>query len=164
MEIVPRVESKKAMSETEGTAVSPAAFMEYLKSLPFCKQGEDVLVAVGKATAEVIEQMRDREVKMFPGGMTIRMQKSTMTSFQRKQEEDEPLPVVIVWKSTGVEIWYRKNNPTEYPYDGWTGGAAGAYEQERVIMPAETLGEGFAQAHSELAAKAAACPSIMPNY
>ena len=152
------------MTETEGTAVSSASFVEYLKSLPWCKQGENVLVAVGKATADVVELMKDHEVRVFPGGMTVKMQKSVLTNFQRKYDDGEPLPVVIVWKTTGVEIWYRKHNPSEFPYDGWSGGAAAAYEQERVLIPADIFGADFAKSHTELVSKASACPSIMPPY
>jgi hypothetical protein len=152
------------MTESEGTVVTPASFTEHLKHLPWCKQGDDVLVAVDKAGPDIIEFMKDREVKVFPGDISVKMQKSVLTHFKQKFDEDEPLSVVIVWRSAGIEIWYRKTKPSEYPYDAWSGGAAAAYEQERVIIPLAELSEDAASVHAELAAKSNACPSMMPPY
>ncbi|MBX9667395.1 MAG: hypothetical protein K2X93_07235 [Candidatus Obscuribacterales bacterium] len=152
------------MSETEGTAVSPASLIEYLKHLPWCKQGEDVLVAVHQGTPEVVDHMQNHEVRVFPGGLAVKMQKSVLTNFRSRYDEGQPLPVVIVWKAIGVEIWYRKHKPTEFPYDAWSDTAAAAYEQERVLIPVETFGPEFAEAHSSIVSKTNACPSIMPPY
>jgi len=153
------------MTESEGTVVTPASFTEHLKQLPWCKQGDNVLVAVDKATPEVIEFMKDREVKVFPGNMAVKMQKSVLSNFKSKFDEDAPLSVVIVWRPDSLEIWYRKTNPSEYPYDAWSGGgAAAAYEQERVIIQKADLSEDASAVHAEIAAKANACPSMMPNY
>ncbi len=152
------------MSETEGTAVSPASLIEYLKNLPWCKQGEDVLVAVHHGTPEVVDHMQNHEVKVYPGGLAVKMQKSVLTNFRSRYDEGQPLPVVIVWKPAGVEIWYRKHKPTEFPYDAWSDTAAAAYEQERVLIPVEVFGAEFTEAHSAIAAKSNACPSIMPPY
>ena len=152
------------MTESEGTAVTPASSLEYLKTLPWCKQGEGVLVAVGKANSEVIELMKDHEVKVFPGGIVIKMQKSVITNFQRHIDDELPLNVVIVWKADSLEIWYRKVNPLEYPYDAWSNTAAAAYEQERVLVPSSYFGESFEAVRSEILGKASVCPSMMPQY
>jgi hypothetical protein len=152
------------MAEAEGTFVGCANFVEHLKTQPWCKQGEDVLIAVGKATPEVVEAMKDQEVKVFPGGMTIKLNKSMFKEFQEKFDEGQPLPVVIVWKTEGVEIWYRRHKSSEFPYDGWTNQAAAAYERERVRIPAEQMGAEYAAAHADALSKAKACPSMIPPH
>lgn len=152
------------MSETEGTAVSAETLIEYLKNLPWCKQGENVLVAVSQGTPEVVEHMANHEVKVFPGGLTVKLQKSVLSNFKSKYDEGQPLPVVLVWKPEGVEIWYRKHKPTEFPYDAWQDQAAAAYEQERVLIPAAEFGANFASEHSAILEKSKGCPSIMPPY
>ncbi len=152
------------MSETEGTAVSTEALMEYLQKLPWCKQGEDVLVAVSPATPDVLDHLVNHEVKVFPGGLTVKMQKSVLSNFKQRYDEGQPLPVVIVWRPAGVEVWYRKLKPDQYPYDAWSDPTAAAHEQERVLLPAEEFGAGFVEAHSAMVGKTKACPSIMPVY
>lgn len=151
------------MTDSEGTAVK-SEFIEYLKTLPWCKQGDSVLVAVHKATPEVIEQMVDHEVKVYPGGITVKMQKSVLSNFQTQHDNGQPLPVVLVWKAEGVEIWYRKVKPTEFPYDAWSDSAAAAYEQERVLIPTASLGADCMNVHSDIASKVNACPAMMPEY
>lgn len=156
------------MTEGEGTVVKPEtssqAFIDYLKALPWCKQGENVLVAVHQGTPEVIDQMVDHEVKVFPGGIAVKMQKSVISNFQTKFDEGQPLPVVLVWKPEAVEIWYRKVKPTEFPYDAWSDTTAAAYEQERVSIPAADIGPECAGVHAEILGKVNACPSMMPDY
>jgi len=152
------------MSETEGTAVSAESLIEHLKNLPWCKQAGDVLVAVTQATPDVVDHLVGHEVKVFPGGLTVKMQKSVLSNFKSRFDEGQPLPVVIAWKSTGVEVWYRKHKPTEFPYDAWSDQAAAAYEQERVLIPAEEFGPTYADAHAAAAGKCKECPSIMPPY
>ena len=152
------------MSETEGTAVSTESLMEYLQKLPWCKQGEDVLVAVSPATPDVLDHLVNHEVKVFPGGLTVKMQKSVLSNFKQRHDEGQPLPVVIVWRPAGVEVWYRKLKPDQYPYDAWSDPTAAAHEQERVLLPAEEFGAGFVEAHSVMVGKTKACPSIMPPY
>src|SRR5262249_40356132 len=125
---------------------------------------DNVLVAVDKATPDIIDFMKDREVKVFPGGMAVKMQKSVLSNFKTKFDEGEPLSVVIVWRPEGVEIWDRKTKPSEYPYDAWSGGAAAAYEQERAIIPKADLSDDASDVHAELVAKTNACPSMMPTY
>lgn len=152
------------MTDSEGTAVKSETFLEYLKTMPWCKQGDSVLVAVHKGTPEVIEQMTDHEVKVFPGGMTVKMQKSVLSNFQTKHDEGQPLPVVLVWKEEGVEIWYRKIKPTDFPYDAWSDTVAAAYEKERVLLPTASLGEQCQEVHKDILSKVNVCPSMMPDY
>lgn len=152
------------MSETEGTAVSTEALLTHLQTLPWCKQGEDVLVAVAKATPDIVDHLANHSVKMFPGGMTVKMQKSVLTNFKQRIDEEQPLPVVIVWRPSVVEVWYRKNKPDQYPYDAWSDPAAAAHEQEIVLLPAEEFGAGYADAHAAIVSKVKACPSMMPPY
>lgn len=140
------------------------AFNEMLKTLAWCKQGESTLVAVHKAIPEVIFMLPDREVKVFPGGVAIKMQKSTVSHFQKAYDDGEPLNVVLVAKPTGVEVWYRKVAPTEFPYDAWGGGAASAYEQQRALIPAENLGDHYVKMQAELSSKCKECPTMMPPY
>lgn len=157
-------ELEDAMTESESTVGTAESFVEYLKGLAWCKQGESILVAVHKATPEIIEHMKDHEVKVFPGRIAVKMQKSVLSNFQNKYDDGQPLPVVLVWKPEGLEIWYRKVKPTEFPYDAWSDSTAAAYEQERVFVPTSELADGSAAAHAELAAGAKACPSMMPSY
>ncbi len=140
------------------------AFTEMLKTLPWCKQGDSTLVAVHKAIPEVIFMLPDREVKVFPGGMAIKMQKSTVSNFQKANDDGEPMNIVIVAKPGHVEVWFRKLAPTEYPYDGWSGGPAAAYEQQRALIPGESLGDEYVKLHAELVEKCKACPTMMPPY
>lgn len=140
------------------------AFNDMLKTLAWCKQGDSTLVAVHKAIPEVIFMLPDREVKVFPGGVAIKMQKSTVSHFQKAHDDGEPLNVVLVAKPEGVEVWYRKVAPTEFPYDAWSGGAASAYEQQRALIPSDSLGNDYAALHSELASKCKECPTMMPPY
>lgn len=154
-------------AETAETTIKSDAFLEYLKALAWCKQGDNTLVAVHNGTPEIIEQLTDHEVKVFPGGITVKMQKSVLSNFQTKYDEGQPLPVVIVWKSEGVEIWYRKVKPTEFPYDAWSDTTAAAYEQERVLIPSEGIHKdqgSVASVHKEIAGKVAVCPAMMPDY
>jgi len=148
---------------TEGV-VKSETFLDYLRTLPWCKQGDNILVAVHKGTPEVLAQMPEREVKVFPGGIAVKMQKSVISNFQSKYDEGQPLPVVLVWKPEAVEIWYRKIKPTDFPYDAWSDTTAAAYEQERVLIPAEDIDPQFASAHAEVFGKVNACPSMMPQY
>ncbi len=140
------------------------AFADMLKTLPWCKQGESTLVAVHKAIPEVIFMLPDREVKVFPGGVAIKMQKSTVSHFQKSYDDGEPSNIVVVAKPDGVEVWFRKVKPTEFPYDCWSGGAASAYEQQRVFIPADDLGNDYGNMHAELAGKCKECPTMMPPY
>jgi hypothetical protein len=152
------------MTDSEATTVTKESFLECLKTLPWCRQGDNVLVAVAKASPDIIEHMKGHEVKVFPGGIAVKMQKSVITNFQRAHDDGMPLPVVLVWRPEGVEIWYRKVKQSEYPYDAWMDSAAAAYEQERVLIPAAELGVDFSSSHAEIVGRANACPSSMPQY
>lgn len=151
------------MSETEGT-VTLEAFLEFLKSLPWCKQGTDVLVAVHKCTPEVIEMMREYGASVFPGGVHMKLNKSFLHDLQNKFDDGQPLPAVLVWKPQHVEIWYRRHNPSDFPYDTWTNPVAAAHEKERTLIPCDVLGPACAQSHAELAAKSKECPAMIPPH
>lgn len=152
------------MTEAEGTFVDCGQFLEFLKAQPWCKQGNDVLVAVAKATAEVIDMLRDNELKVFPGNMLVKMQKSTLHNFTKANDDGEPLPVVLVWKATGVEIWYRRHNPTEFPYDAWTNQSMQILERERVFIPSDKFDAGYASSHNEILQRVKECPSMIPPH
>jgi hypothetical protein len=152
------------MTEAEDTFVSLEQFLETLKTLPWCRQGTDTLVAVHKCSPDILEIMKSHEVKVFPGGMNVKMNKSLVHSFQEKFDEGQPLPVVIVWKAEGVEIWYRRHNPEQFPYDSWTDAAAAGYERERVLVPAEEMGAAYASTLAEVAGRTNECPAMVPKY
>jgi hypothetical protein len=152
------------MTEAEGTSIDCGQFLDFLKTQPWCKQGDDVLVAVAKGTPEIVDMMRDNELKVFPGNMLVKMQKSTLHSFTKANDDGEPLPVVLVWKSAGVEIWYRRHNPTEFPYDAWTNNAMQILERERVLVPADKFPGEFQSAHSEILGRVKECPSMIPPH
>ena len=150
------------MAEVESGALVMASFFEHLKTLPWCKQGDEVLVAVSKCTPEVIEAFHDHELKVFPGGMTVKMQKSMLHHLTDSFYDGMPLPAVLVWKRQGVEIWFRRHKAEEFPYDVWQNPAAAAYEREQVFIPASDLGPQAGATQKDLAAKAKACPSMIP--
>ena len=152
------------MTEAEGTSINTQQFLDFLLALPWCKQGEDVLVAVSKATPEIIEMMLDNELRVFPGNMVVKIQKSTVHNMRQQYDEGQPLPVVVVWKVGGVEIWYRKHNPHEFPYDSWTSDAGAAYERERIFVPAEKFGAKYTELHTEQCGKSKGCPAMIPPY
>jgi hypothetical protein len=152
------------MTEAEGTSVNTEQFLEFLPGLAWCKQGTDVLVAVSKATPEIIDLMLDNELRVFPGNMVVKIQKSTVHHMRQQYDEGQPLPVVVVWKRTGVEIWYRKHNPNEFPYDSWTSDAGAAYERERIFVPAEKLGANHGALQAAQCEKAKECPTMIPAY
>lgn len=148
---------------TEGTSTN-VQLIDFLKAMPWCKQGSGVLVAVHKATAEIIELLPDNELKVYPAGMTVKMQKSTLHNMQTQLDDGMPQPVVLVWKNAGLEIWYRKNNAMEFPYDAWTNESLANQERERVFVPAEKFGPSFGAMLAEQAEKTKECPSMIPIY
>lgn len=152
------------MTEAEGTFVNCEHFVEVLKKLPWCRQGDSVLVAVEKCTPEHIEVMKDHECKVFPGGIAVKMNKSLLHSFQEKFDEGQPVPLVFVWKPEGVEIWYRRHKTQEFPYDMWMDPAAAAYERERVFIPAASLGTDVGNALQDVASRTKECPAMVPKY
>jgi hypothetical protein len=148
---------------TEGTFTT-VQLIDFLKTMPWCKQGSGVLVAVHKATAEIIDLLPDNELKVFPSGIVVKMQKSTLHNMQQQLDDGLPSPVVLVWKNSGLEIWYRKHNSMEFPYDAWTNEAAANLERERVFVAAEKFGPSFLAALTEQCAKTKECPTMIPSY
>lgn len=151
------------MTEAVSTCLICDSFLEYLQTLPWCKQGEDTLVAVHKCTPEIVVAFGDHEVKVFPGGTNVRVNKSWLAYLQEKNEEGTPLPMLLVWRPAGVEMWYRRHNSWDFPYDMWQNPVAEAYERERVWLPAEHGGAKFKQAMTDLLAKSNACPTQIPK-
>ncbi|MBI4533055.1 MAG: MmcQ/YjbR family DNA-binding protein [Candidatus Melainabacteria bacterium] len=150
------------MTEAVDVCLSCGSFLEFLKTLAWCRQGDDALVAVHKCTPEVVEALRVHEVKVFPGGIAVRMNKSWLTYLDERDREGEPVPVLVVWKSSGIELWYRRHKSYEFPYDMWQDPAAAAYERERAWIPAEHLGPSFLDSLKEVAGKVKPCPSVIP--
>jgi hypothetical protein len=150
------------MTEAVQTCLICENFLDFLKGLPWCKQGNDVLVAVHKCTPEFIVAFGDHEVKVFPGGTNVKINKSWLSYLQEKNSEGNPLPILLVWKPKGVELWYRRHKSWEFPYDTFQSDVAGAYEKERVFLPAEHGGAKFLQYHSELMGSCKECPTAIP--
>lgn len=151
------------MTETVVTCLICESFLEYLKALPWCKQDGDTLVAVRDCSSEMVVVFGDHEVKVFPGGTSVRLNPSWLGYLQEKNEEGTPLPILVVWRSTGVELWYRRHNSWDFPYDSWNNPVAAAYERERVFLPAEHGGSKFAEYHKDLVARSNACPPQIPQ-
>lgn len=151
------------MTEAVETCSSCGTFLDHLKTLAWCKQGEN-LVAVHKCTAEVIEvlMLGDHELSIHPGGMKVKMQKSWISTLMDKNNEGMPIPVLLVWKPEAVEIWYRRHNSNDFPYDTWSNPAAAAYERELVRLPASHGGDAFRQYRQELLDSVKVCPSAIP--
>lgn len=144
--------------------VGTADFVQYLKSLPWCKQEGNTLVAVFKLTDELIEMVRENEVKLFPGGMTVKLPRSVLMGLQKHSDDGQPLPAVLVWKSEGLEIWFRRQKSSDFPYDTWTDPSALAIEREKAVVPSDRIGVGSVEAHNELYSRANACPAMIPPY
>ncbi|MBA4077266.1 MAG: hypothetical protein C0508_19710 [Cyanobacteria bacterium PR.023] len=121
-------------------------------------------MAVHKLTSEVIEVVRESEVKLYPGGMVVKLPRSVLMGLQKHSDDGQPLPAVLVWKTEGVEIWFRRQKSADFPYDTWTDPAALTIERERAMVLAEKLGSEGATAFAELAEKAKECPAMIPAY
>ncbi len=154
--------ASKNMTEAVVTCRICENFLEFLKDLPWCKQGDEVLVAVHKCTPEFVVAFTDHEVKVFPGATNVKLNKSWLAFLQEKNEEGTPLPILLVWKAAGVELWYRRHKSWEFPYDMWQSAIAEAYERERVFLPAEHGGSKFAQYRKSMLEKANVCPPVIP--
>lgn len=150
------------MAEAVSTCVSCENFLEFAKTLPWCKQGESTLIAVHNCTPDMIDAIKDHEVRVFPGGMQIKLNLSWLLYLTEKHDEGRPLPILAVWKPEGIGLWYRRNKSWDFPYDAWKDVAAAAYDRERVWLPAEHGGAKFPQYHAEALAKAKECPSLIP--
>jgi len=151
------------MTEAVSTCLICESFLDFLKTLPWCKQEDGILVAVHKCTPEFIVAFGDHEVKVFPGGTSVRVNKSWLAQLQEKNEEGNPLPILLVWRPAGVELWYRRHKSYDFPYDMWQSALAEAYERERVFLPAEHGGTKFKEIHQELLGKCNACPPQIPK-
>ncbi|MBX9568516.1 MAG: hypothetical protein K2X77_06445 [Candidatus Obscuribacterales bacterium] len=151
------------MTETSSPSLVFDSFLDMIKELPWCKQDGNVLVAVHKFTPEVIVAFSDHEAKVYPGGTPIKINKSWISTLQEKSNDGTPIPLVMAWKKTCIEIWYRRQKSMEYPYDTWQDPAANAIEKECVRISADFGGAKFAQYHSELLEKAKACPTVIPQ-
>lgn len=151
------------MTEAVSTCLICESFLDFLQTLPWCKQEDDILVAVHKCTPEFIVAFGDHEVKVFPGGTSVRVNKSWLAQLQEKNEEGNPLPILLVWRPIGVELWYRRHKSYDFPYDMWQSALAEAYERERVFLPAEHGGGKFKQIHQELLSKCNHCPPQIPK-
>ncbi len=151
------------MTETSTPSLVFDSFLDFIKNLAWCKQGDSVLVAVQACTPEIIVALSDREARVYPGGTPIKINKSWLSTLQEKSAEGTPVPLLMVWKTDCLEIWYRRNKSNDFPYDAWQNPAAAAYEKECVRIPAATGGDKFSTYHQDLLARAKACPSVIPQ-
>lgn len=150
------------MTETSTPSLVFDSFLDFIKNLAWCKQGDSVLVAVQPCTPEIVVALSDGEARVFPGGTRIKINKSWLSTLQEKSAEGTPVPLLMVWKAECLEIWYRRQKSHEFPYDTWQSALADAYEKECVSIPASAGGEKYSQYHQEVLAKAKACPSVIP--
>jgi hypothetical protein len=152
------------MTEAVVTCLICQNFLEFLQSLAWCKQDDSTLVAVHKCTAEFVVAFGDHEVRVYPGGTLVKVNKSWLSYLQEKNSEGTPLPILLLWRDNGVELWYRRHNSWDFPYDMWQpNSVAEAYERERVFLPAEHGGAKFKQIRQELLAKSKTCPPQIPK-
>jgi hypothetical protein len=149
------------MAEAVETCTQCETFVEFLRALPWCKQGEDVLVAVHKCTPEVIDAFGDHEVAVYPGGIRVKPQKSFLSEMRQQYEEGVPYPALFVWKQDGVHISYRRHKTFDYPYDTWTDPLAAAYEREQLTLPASHCA-AFGEYHEDICTNAKVCPTVIP--
>lgn len=149
------------MAEAVGVCLICQSFLDFLKNLAWCKQ-DDHLVAVHPCTPEMIVAFGDHEVQVFPGGTNVKMNKSWLSYLQEKNSEGTPLPILLIWRSTGVEMWYRRHKSWDFPYDAWQDPLAAAYERERVLLPADHGGVQFSEIFVDLLGRAKVCPSQIP--
>jgi hypothetical protein len=151
------------MAEAVVTCLICENFLEFLKELAWCKQDDGVLVAVNNCTPEFIVVFGDHEVQVFPGGQHVKVNKSWLSRLQEMNEEGTPARILLVWREKGVELWYRRNNPADFPYDMWSNPVAEAYERERVFLPAEHGGSKFQEIRQEMIGKVKQCPTQIPK-
>jgi hypothetical protein len=140
-------------------------FLEYLDKLPWCKQADSKLVAVHHCSSEVVEVLRahDHDLKVYPGGVPIKINKSTLSMLEEKDKAGESVPLLLVWAATGVEMSFRTHKSAEFPYDMWQNPAAAAYERESVFVEAKELGSQASECFNKHIAGAKACPSTIPS-
>jgi len=151
------------MTETGAPSLVFESLLEFIKSLAWCKQHGDVLVAVQACTPELIVALSDREAKVYPGGTQIKINKSWLSALQEKKAAGTPVPLLLAWKPEQLEIWYRRQKSNDFPYDTWQNPAADAHEKECVRISSAAFGDNFSKYHRELAEKAKSCPSMIPQ-
>jgi hypothetical protein len=140
-------------------------FLDHLDKLPWCKQGDSKLVAVHHCSPEVIEVLRshDHDVKVNPGGVHIKLNKSTINTLQEKCEAGEAIPLLLIWIDGGVELSFRTHKSSEFPYDMWQNPAAAAYETESIFISAQELGERVSECFKKHLLQAKTCPTNIPQ-
>ena len=143
--------------------VSCEKFLDYLDKIPWCKQGASTLVAVHHCTPEIIETMKHHDLKVFPGGLRIKLNKSTVHMLETKYREEEPIPLLLVWKEDGIEMSFRTHRSADFPYDTWDNPAAEAYEREAVFIAAEELGERANNCFHKHLENSKMCPIRIPE-
>lgn len=151
-------------ADATAQSVGSESFIEYLKTLPWCSQENGSLVAVFKLTSELIEAVRENEVRLYPGGMTVKLPRSVLMGLQKHFDDGQPLPAVLVWKAEGVEIWFRRTKSDTFPFDTWSDPSALAIEREKGFVAAAKLGENCEAIRKEILEKAKACPAMIPPY
>ena len=70
--------------------VSCEQFLDYVDKLPWCKQGDSTLVAVHHCLPEVIETFKHHDVRVYPGGLIIKLNQSTLHMLESQVQEEEP--------------------------------------------------------------------------
>jgi hypothetical protein len=148
------------------TATAPQAYEQFLAvldSIPWCKQGDAVLVAVHKCIPEVLEVIKDHEAKVFPGHLSVKINRSTLHEFRNKHEEGRPVPILLVWRPDSVEVWFRTHKSEEFPYDTWSDPKAAAYERECVSVPTSLLGAKSVSCFQQHVMKSKPCPATIPT-
>ncbi len=143
--------------------VSCEQFLEYLDRLAWCKQTGETLVAVHYCSPEVIETFKHHDVKVYPGGLTIKLEKSTMHMIESKFKEGEPLPLLLVWKEDGIELSFRTHKSNDFPYDTWDNPAAAAYQREAIFIAASELGEKVSDYFRKHLTNSKDCPTHIPK-
>lgn len=149
------------MTEAVDVCLSCSNFLEFLKSLAWCRQGDDTLIAVHRCTPEIVEALRVHEVRVFPGGMFVKVPKSWLSHLDERDRGGDPVPCLVAWKPDCVEIWYRRHKESDFPYDIWQDPAAAAYERERAKLPKEHFSGDYDGAHRQVLGRAKPCPSAI---
>ncbi len=139
-------------------------FLQHLDNVAWCKQNESKLVAVDHCSPAVIAVLKghDHDLKVYPGAVHIKLDKSMLAMLEEKYAEEEPVPLLLIWTKDGVEMSFRIHRSMDFPYDMWQNPAAAAYERESVFIVAEELGKDFLSCFNKHIAKAKVCPSTIP--
>ncbi len=151
------------MSDAADTQVDYSQFVQCLKSIAWCKQGEKTLVAVHKCSPEMIEVLAQGPVKVFPGAVPVKPSKSWISTLAEKYDDGFPVPLLLVWREEGLELWYRRHKSSDFPYDAWSDPVAAAYEREQVCITGEQAGSSLLDLYAELISRAPACPASIPG-